>query len=173
MKKKSTSKKEPDKTIPQMSPQEVAAAFTDAPKEFLEKTMPMLQEVIGLVQLATAGDANKVDDLMNKPGNFMEKLLSVDQSALMGFLQAKALWYILQPVEGTRKLSHHDKLEWAKLLKELAIYSENKRITREEPFGPVTGPTSGKVAEYSNELIQEVVGDSEDTGQKGPGQGGN
>lgn len=158
-----------EKTLPEMSAQEVANALTDAPKEFVDQMLPLLHEVIGLVQLATAGDAKKVEDLISKPGNFMEKLLQVDQSALLGFLQAKSLWYILQPVEGSRKLSHKDQLEWAKLLKELAIYSENKRLAESGSFGPVQGPATRKVAEYSNELIQEVVGDSEDSGQKGSG----
>lgn len=167
MSKKSTQKNE--KTLPEMSAQEIANSLTDAPKEFLDQAMPLLREVIGLIQLATAGDVKKVEDLINKPGNFMSKLMSVDQSALMGFLEAKALWYILQPVEGARKLSHKDQLEWAKLLKELAIYNENKRILKDPTFGPVQGPASTKAAEYSNELIQEVVGDSEDSGQKGSG----
>lgn len=167
MSKKSTEKNE--KTLPEMTPEEIANALTDAPKEFLDKTLPLLREIIGLVQLATAGDAQKVEDLINKPGNFMQKLLQVDQSALLGFLQAKSLWYILQPVEGARKLSHKDQLEWAKLLKELAIYSETKRISKDRTFGPVSGPTSGEVAEYSNELIQEVVGDGKESGQKGSG----
>lgn len=171
MSKKSTPKEE--KTLPEMSAQEIATALTDAPKEFVDKALPLLQEVIGLMQLATAGDANKVEDLIAKPGNFMEKLLQVDQSALLGFLQAKSLWYILQPVEGARKLSHKDQLEWAKLLKELAIYSETKRIAKDSAFGPIKGPASSEVAEYQNELLQEVVGDSEESGQKGSGQGGN
>jgi hypothetical protein len=158
-----------DKVLSEMSPQEIAAALTDAPKEFLDKTLPLLQEVIGLVQLATAGDVKKVEDLINKPGNFMEKLLSVDQSALLGFLEAKGLWYLLQPVAAGEKITHKTKIEWAKLLKELAIYSETKRLTKEGSFGPVTRPASGKVAEYNNELLREVAGDSEDSGQEGSG----
>jgi hypothetical protein len=150
-----------------MSAQEIANELTDAPKEFLEQTLPLLQEVIGLVQLATAGDAKKVEDLINRPGNFMEKLLSVDQSALMGFMEAKALWYLLQPVAEGEKITHKTKLEWAKLLKELAVYSETKRLSKERPNFPVQGRATGEVTEYSNELLQEVVGDGEDTGQKG------
>lgn len=168
-KKREKKGKEVEKTLPQMSAQEIANALTDAPKEFLDQTLPLLQEVIGLVQLATAGDAKKVEDLINKPGNFMEKLLSVDQSALIGFIEAKSLWYLLQPVDKNEKITHRTKLEWAKLLKELAIYSETKRITKEGSFGSVQGAATREVAEYSNELIQEVVGDSEDSGQKGSG----
>ena len=155
-----------------MTPQEIAKHLTDAPQEFLEKAMPLLQEVIGLVQLATAGDAKKVEDLVNKPGNFMQKLLSVDQSALMGFIEAKGLWYLLQPVDPGLKITHKDKIEWAKLITDIVKYSETKRITKES-WGSQPGPATRKVAEYENELIQEVVGNGEESGQKGSGQGGN
>ena len=172
MKKKSS--KAVDKTLPEMTPQEVATALTGPnSKEFVEHAMPMLREMVGLMQLATAGDVSKIDDLISKPGNFMQKLLQVDQSALMGFIEAKALWYLLQPVDKDEKITHRTKIEWARLITDIVKYSENKRVTEQGSFGPVAGPTSGKVAEYSNELIQEVVGDSEDSGQKGPGQGGN
>ena len=158
-----------EKTLPEMSAQEIAKALTDGPKEFVDASLPLLQEFIGLVQLATAGDAKKVEDLINRPGNFMEKLLSSDQTALLGFLEAKSLWYLLQPVPKGEKITHRTKLEWAKLLKELAIYSETKRLTKERPNEPFQGRASGEVAEYSNELLQEMVGDSEESGQKGSG----
>lgn len=162
-----------EKSLPEMSPQEIAKALTDAPKEFVEQALPVLQEFIGLLQLATAGDATKIDDLMNKPGNFMHKLLQADQSMLMGFIEAKGLWYILQPVDPDDKITHRVKLDWAKLITDIAKHSEIKRITEKGSFGPVAGPTSGEAAKYSNELIREVVGDSEDPGPEGTGQGSN
>lgn len=166
--------KKTDKTIAEMGPKEIAEALTgDTNKEFLDEVMPLLREVVGVIQLATAGNVEKVEELMTKPGNLMEKLLQIDQSMVLGVLQARGLWYLLQPVAEGEKITHRVKLDWANLLKDLAIYSETKQITKDSAFGPIKGPASKEVAEYHNELLQEVVGDSEESGQKGPGQGGN
>jgi hypothetical protein len=158
-----------NKPISEVSPQEIASRLSDAPKEFVEKMLPLMQEMVGLVQLATAGDVEKVDDLLTRPGNFMQRLMSIDQMALMGFLEARGLWYLLQPVADGEKITHRIKIEWAKLIVELIKYNENKRLSRENDFRPLEGRASGEVARYSNELLQELDGDGKKTRPPGSG----
>lgn len=151
---------------PEVTLEQLQEVLDGASPEYLAVLAPTLKELIGLVQIATCGDASSVAELLEKPGNFMEKLLALDSEGkglLLGFLKAKGLHQVM-----TTK-TRRDPLEWARLI--LAIEELQKK--KDEPRETNRIPTSREVARYSNPILQEVEGNGEETGRGGSEQGGN
>ena len=147
---------------------ELAKTLDAAPKEYADVLEPTLQQFIGLVQIATGGNVKSVQELLEKPGNFMQKLLQEDKSLLSGYLEARALHEVLS------RPSTRDPIEWAKLLKELIVYQESKKIIADAgPVGLDEGSGAKEAAVYHNELIQEVDDNRKEAGPGGDGRGGN
>ena len=146
---------------------DLAKTLSDAPEEYAAVLEPVMQQFIGLIQIATAGNVKSVQELLEKPGNFMQKLLQEDKSLLSGYLEARALHEVLS------RPSTKDPLEWARLLKELIVYSESKKITDSGPRGLDESGSPKEAAVYHNELIQEVDDNSKKPRPSGDGQGDN
>ena len=140
----------------------------DAPPEYVEALAPAIREVVGLFQLATLGNVKSVEELMAKPGPFLQKLLDYDRGAILGFIKARALSHFM--TGETKK----DPLEWGRLMLELEKLQQTKRLSQEasrfggSPHG--SGP-SGEVARYSNPLLQDVEGNGEESGPPGGDSG--
>jgi hypothetical protein len=132
-------------------------------EEYVDALEPILASMVGLVQIATAGRVESVEDLLNSPENWTQKLLDSDKSLLLSFLEAQALAGALTPVDDKYAQSHRSKLEYMKLLKDLIQYEENRKVTRQDLPGPITGGA----ARYKNELLQELDEDSEEAGPEG------
>jgi len=147
---------------------ELAKTLSDSPKAYGDALEATMQQFIGLVQIATAGKVESVQELLEKPGNFMQKLLQEDKSMLSGYLEARALHEVLS------RPSTKDPLEWARLLKDLIVYQESKRIAGDPGLGGLdegSGPKEAAV--YRNELIQEVADNRAEPRPSGDGQGDN
>lgn len=147
---------------------ELAKTLSDSPKAYGDALEATMQQFIGLVQIATAGKVESVQELLEKPGNFMQKLLQEDKSLLSGYLEARALHEVLS------RPSTKDPLEWARLLKDLIVYQESKKFIADAGPGRFDeGSSPGEAAVYKNELIQEVADNRREPGPSGDGQGDN
>lgn len=122
---------------------ELRVTLNDAPPEYLEVLAPTIKQFIGLVQLATLGNATSVAELLEKPGNFMQNLLIEDRGALMGYIDARSLHEVMT------KESTKDPLEWAKLMVDVEKVNNAKGKTD----GSGT-PRQAEEAEY--QLISEL-----------------
>lgn len=132
-------------------------------EEYVDALEPILASMVGLVQIATAGRVESVEDLLNSPQNWTQKLLDSDKSLLLSFLEAQALAGALTPVDDKYAQSHRSKLEYMKLLKDLIQYEENRKVIVPD----LPRPTTGEVTEFKNELLQELDEDGKEAGQKG------
>jgi len=118
--------------------------MADAPPEYLAVLAPTFKELLGLVQLATLGNAESVADLLSKPGSFMKNLCSYNKGALMGYLQAKALHQVMTTE------SKKDPLDWAKLAADI-----NKEQAKNAGKADA-GPASNEVKTAKYELLQDL-----------------
>jgi len=135
-----------------------------ADPKYLQVLAPTIKEFIGLVQLATLGDSKSVEELLAKPGPYLQKLLDYDKGAILGFLKARSVGEFM--TGETKK----DPLEWGRLLIEIEKLQITKNLGKEAGgFGGGSDgrSPSGEAARYSNELLQEVEGDGEETGPQG------
>ncbi len=135
----------------------------DGGEEYVDALEPILASMVGLVQIATAGRVESVEELLNSPENWTQKLLDSDKSLLLSFLEAQALAGALTPVDDQYKQSHRSKLEYMKLLKDMIQYEETRKVIKRD----LPRPTTGEVTEYSHELLQELDEDGEEAGQEG------
>jgi hypothetical protein len=134
-----------------------------APPEYVEALAPTFMEIIGLMQLATAGDAKSVGELLKQPGPFLKKLTKFDRKHgdnLMGYLQAKALHEVMT---GESKA---DPTVWAKLMvdirKEMGKEDDRRKKQR--------GPAAGDAKEIECELYDELEEEGKELQKKGSGQ---
>ena len=91
-------------------------------EDYVEVLEPVLASLVGLVQIATAGRVESVQDLLENPNNFVDKLLDSDKSLLSAFLQAQSLAGAMVPVDPQYTQSHNSKIAYMKLLKDLIEY---------------------------------------------------
>ncbi len=71
---------------------------------------PVFDSVLGLVQIVTQGDPEKVKKLTKNPGQFFDKLMEDENGLLRGFLLARAMHEVVS------RPSTKDPLEWAKFV---------------------------------------------------------
>jgi hypothetical protein len=82
-------------------------------RQYEEALKPVFDSVLGLVQIVTGGDPQKVTGLISQPGQFFERLIEDEAGLLRGFLMARAMHEI------STRPSRKDPLEWAKFMVEI------------------------------------------------------
>ena len=122
------------------------SVMADAPPEYLEVLAPTIKELIGLVQIATLGNAKSVPEMLEKPGNFFGNLLTADKGILMGYFQARALHQVMTTE------SKKDPLDWAKLMIDVQKATNAKG---NEDRGPASSGTKETEYQLIRELEQE------------------
>ncbi len=86
--------------------------------EYEEALKPVFNSVLGLVQIVTKGDPEKVRKLTQNPGQFFDKLMEDEHGLLRGFLLARAMHEVVS------RPSSKDPLEWAKFVMDLMATSK-------------------------------------------------
>lgn len=142
----------------------IKTALDGAPDEYVEVLMPVLASLVGLTQIATAGRVESVQELLTMEGDIVSNLMESDTGLLSGYLMAKALAEIMEPVDPSSKRTHNTQIQYMKLIKELIAYEEVRKTTRS--IKALSRATVADAQVFDNPLLQEVAGDSEGSGQK-------
>jgi len=133
-------------------------------QETKDQLQPVFDSVLGLVQIVTKGDPDKVRKLTRNPGRFFETLMEDEGGALRGFLLARAMHEVVN------KPSKKDPLEWARFIIDVMAMSKAPVQIPERQGGELHLGAKRAPASITDEILRGLGHAGERTqGEEGPG----
>lgn len=128
------------------------AARAGREAEYEKEMKPIFDSVLGMVQIVTGGDHNRIQSLVAEPNKFFEKLIQDDAGLLRGFLMARAMH------EVATRPSRRDPLEWGKFLLDIMSMSKESVVIPERVEGEVVPGRTGTTEDVLRQFLPRVDG---------------